>query len=365
MDKNNSVIEYSGDTSVFDDHELFASSDDSFSLVQDTSSTYIGRDFIYSSRELSLGDYTLAVCVRDNEFGMKLNYRAALLSAGLILLIGLAAYLLYRLLSKEFVRPISQLHEGIMRVADGSLDVSVETDAHDEIGDAIVCFNQMVHDMRNMITQQIEVEHQLSQEQIRVLQLQLNPHFICNTLGMIRLMAMQKGQTEISDMLERMVRLLRTTIHQLSQEITLAQEIDNLRDYIYIQQRRYPDCFDISLDISDETLNCELPALTLQPLLENAIMHGVLPTRQYGSISVASRIVNQSLILEVTDNGVGIDSKTIANALSDRTERTNIGLYNVNRILHLRYGEEYGISIESEPGAYTRVTVHLPIKLAD
>lgn len=274
---------------------------------------------------------------------------------------------LYRLLSRLIIKPLGHLSTGIKRLAQGDLSVRLIPSSSDELGRIMLGFNGMANDIDQSIQRRSEMERQLRREEIRYLQAQLNPHFLFNTLSMARILSMnvESGHTPV--ILQRLTRLLRAIINQMGQEITIEQEIANLEDYIGIQSMKYPDRFSVDIGVAETAKGCLIPSLTIQPLLENAILHGILPRKRKGHIGISIDNAAGWLVIIIEDNGVGMSVEQIDKlSHTDPLNRhRSIGYYNVHRILQLRYGNESGLSVDSQPDSFTRVTIHLPAKQKD
>ena len=201
-----------------------------------------------------------------------------------------------------------------------------------------------------------------------MLQNQINPHFIYNTLNSIKWMATIQHAPGIAEMTMALSRLLKSVSKGNERLVPLQEEFALLNDYFTIQQYRYGGTITMDVTyIEDERLcrDCMIPRFTLQPLVENAIFHGIEPTGECGTITLTGREENGDLYLCVEDDGAGIEPERLANILTVESKRSGsslngIGIANVHKRLQLIYGRQYGLSVESELGKYTRVTVHLP-----
>lgn len=291
----------------------------------------------------------------------------AIVLAILVLFCIVLLVFLYRLLRQTIVRPLGLLSGGIARLSEGDLSVRITPVSNDELGRITTGFNKMAGDIQENIKTMLAMESQLRLEEIRYLQAQLNPHFLFNTLSMARLMAMNQQSADTPVILQRLTRLLKAIINEMGQEIPLEQELANLEDYIRIQTIKYPNRFDIEIHLAEDTKTCLIPALTLQPLLENSILHGILPLKSRGMIRIAARTTGGKLIITVEDNGAGMTKEQIDELYQTDPldSHKSIGYYNVNRILQLRYGNEYGLTAESESKSFTRITATLPARYPD
>ena len=207
----------------------------------------------------------------------------------------------------------------------------------------------------------------LRKSQSIALQAQINPHFLYNTLETInwKAMGLTGGENEVSHMIELLSRLLRLSLETGTSMVTIGEEVDHAKYYLEIQKMRYKDKFDIRWDIAADTVGCKIVKLTLQPLVENAIYHGIKPKEGHGTIHIVSRQEPGGIGIRVEDDGVGMPPDTAAALNADMKsqyirENEHIGLHNVNQRIKLMFGEKYGITVTSAPGRGTCVDLHIP-----
>ncbi|MDU5949006.1 MAG: histidine kinase, partial [Paenibacillus macerans] len=208
---------------------------------------------------------------------------------------------------------------------------------------------------------------------LRVLQAQIKPHFLFNTLESINVLAVQNEGRKVSEMVVRLASILRISI-QGREEIGLSQEIEHLRNYLEIQKFRFDDLFDYEINIPDEMLNCRVLKLTLQPLVENSIQHGFEGIEYKGRITVTGSMEQDRILLKVADNGIGMTSEQLATiqyadlgepacetvAPYPSHERRGLGLRSVYDRLRFKYGRKYGLFICSQPGHGTIIQCVIP-----
>lgn len=291
----------------------------------------------------------------------------ALYVVGVVFLTGLVlAFLLAFLLSAYLTRPIQRLKARIERISanDFSFDPAIER-ARDEIGEIGHTVNEMSVSIQHLLQETESMYQQRQNIEIKLLQSQVNPHFLYNTLDSIRWMAVIQKCPGIASMLRSLVNLLKNIAKGTQDRIPLQEELALLDDYIAIQSVRYMETFTFENNVPPALYDCRIIKLTLQPLVENAIFHGIEPTGECGTITLSGREEAGDVLLTVEDNGAGIPPETLATLLTaerehDRSSMNGIGVANVHRRLQLTYGKQYGLSVESEPGKYTRVTVRFP-----
>ncbi len=278
-----------------------------------------------------------------------------------------AGILVTRLLTGHITRPIKILTGHIRKISetnDFSPDPDIEASS-DEIGEIGKAVNQMTDHIQNLLGQQARMYEQKKNIEISLLQSQINPHFLYNTLDSIRWMAVIQGSKNIEQTTGALERLLRNMAKGIGDKITLREELELVGNYIYIQQVRYVEIFDYICQIPEELLDCRIIKFTLQPIVENAILHGIEPMKQFGEIEISARQENGDLFISIEDNGVGMTEEELEElrtslANKDKNALSGIGVSNVDARLKLHYGASYGLIYESSPGEFTRVTVHIP-----
>ncbi|NMA66020.1 MAG: histidine kinase [Clostridiaceae bacterium] len=271
----------------------------------------------------------------------------------------LACIVWYFILTK-ITKPLKELANTMSSVDEGNMYVKYESEREDEIGLVANSFNYMMDKMHNLFDNLLD-------EQYKVLQSQINPHFLYNTLNSIRWMAIIHGANNIKDVIDALSRLIMKSMNNNGQFTTVDEEISSLKDYIYIQKIRYNNSFDVEFNIDNEVLKCECIRFILQPQVENAIFHGLEPKEGFGLIRVTARLKEEHIYFEIWDNGVGMSEEQIFSLLTEEKEKdrglSGIGVRNVNERIKMIYGKQYGIQITSRIGEYTCVKITIPNKI--
>ncbi|GGI43888.1 hypothetical protein GCM10008018_04370 [Paenibacillus marchantiophytorum] len=271
-------------------------------------------------------------------------------------------------LSKSSTRNIKILEQTMRRVEDGNFDVRIAPLGKDEIGSLAVRFNFMLVRINELITTVYKEQIAKQQAEFTVLMSQINPHFLYNTLGTVKWYARMNQQLEIERMVTSVIDLLKSSVRRVGEFHPLEQEIVQLNNYIYIQKIGYGDAFQVEYEVEELYLGCEVPYFILQPLVENAILHGIEMSKGNGCIRVCAKVQENQLILIVADNGIGMSDEQAANLLNTVTRKesvpgvTGIGIHNVNERIQLYYGKNYGLSYESALGAGTKAIVRMPYR---
>lgn len=298
----------------------------------------------------------------------EISSEGAILKQNLYILAGLVlvfASFTSIFLSSVITRPIRKLMRNITLVEKGSFDNLPLINSNDEIGQLSQRFNQMSSELKQLVTRIQKEEKEKAQAEIRALQSQINPHFLYNTLGSVKWIASMQKADKIVEMTEALISILRYTARHERAMVTLREEIDNIRNYIVIQNVRYYNRFQLRIRVDEGLLNNMMPKLILQPIVENAIFHGLAEMEDEGIITVRAYRYEEGVRIEVQDNGVGIDEKTyewLQQELhaADNAQATGIGLPNVHRRIQLHYGDRYGIRIYSTPGQGATFVISLP-----
>lgn len=268
-------------------------------------------------------------------------------------------------IATSITNPIIKLKKTMKSVEEGNLDIKVEK-LPGEIGELGNSFNKMLLEMKLLIDRIYENEQEKSQAEFEALQAQINPHFLYNTLNVIKWMANIQGSKGIVNALTSLVEMLTFAAKVKSEKILIKQELKQIEHYINILNIRYFGKFEVSFDIDEDVYEyCTLKFL-LQPIIENSIFHGFEDMKSVGLINISIKKVGSLIVYDVTDNGKGIEEELIIRIIdgdiaSESAKKFNkIGIYNVNKRIKLIFGEDYGITIYSEIGRFTRVHVEIP-----
>ena len=264
-------------------------------------------------------------------------------------------------LARHITRPVSRLDKAIAKVKDGDLSIQVKVKTNDELGRLTESFNQMVKDLKRYLEDRVQRQKDLNETTLRLYQTQLNPHFLYNTLDTIKWSAKIHQIPEIAVLAENLAVILRKSISS-KPFIQLREELDTIESYIKIQKIRFAGRFLYETEVPDMLEDCVIPKMILQPLVENAINHG-LDGCANGYICIYAAQKDGILRISVTDDGCGMGQEMLdwMNSPNPAKRDGHLGLYNVIQILKLYYGEEYGIQAESDTSG-TTVTIRLPAK---
>lgn len=283
----------------------------------------------------------------------------------IIALIG--AGILGIIFTKSIVKPIYKLKKLMKRAQEGELDISFNAKYNDEIGELGNSFNTMVKEISNLINLVKIEEKNKRKAEINVLQAQIKPHFMYNTLDTIRWMAEEHNENDIVEIIEAFTNLLRISLSRGKEIITVKEELIHIESYLTIQKIRYEEKLDYEINFQEEILDYKVIKLILQPLVENAIYHGIKEKRGNGKLIVNAEKRNGSLYFSISDNGKGIEKEKLE-LINEMLKKDNVkeikigyGVFNVNERIKLIYGEDYGLTFKSIYGKGTIVEIKHPI----
>ena len=330
-------------------------------MIYSTSDGYL----VYWKSDISgwlLASYISKSTITQQSLGLLVLF----LGLGL-LFIALVA-LLSRKIAESITHPLIALTNTTQQISDGNTALRAEVTTEDEIGTLAKGFNHMLTQLNVFYEKNLLLEKKSREIELDLLSAQINPHFIYNTLQTIIYLAAKNDSKTIASLTRSFIGLLQNTVKISDKrlETKFCEEVKAVKDYIEVQNYRYAGKFSVQWDISPETENCLVPKTSLQPIVENSLLHGVF-SKEKGSICITSKCTDGTLKITVEDNGVGMSPETIHSLLTEPQTNKNtmrtIGIPNIqNRIKYL-YGENYGISIDSRLDEYTRISLTLPIHI--
>jgi two-component system, sensor histidine kinase YesM len=275
--------------------------------------------------------------------------------------------LLYIYLSFRLTLPIKKLKSCMQEVEQGNLQLEAEVYSHDEIADLSASFNSMVQKIRDLIELTIKEQKLSKKMEFKALQAQINPHFLYNSLESILWMAEAGKKEDIITMTKSLSAFFRIILSKGDEKIPVRDEISHIRSYLMIQKLRYRDILNYEIDVPQELGEYRIIKLLLQPLVENALYHGIKNTRVRGEVRIIAREEGELIAFTVTDNGTGMDEAVLSrirgeieNFDDETTGHTSYGLRNISQRLKLEYGERGSLTIKSAPGRGTTVTITIP-----
>ncbi|MBO4902305.1 MAG: sensor histidine kinase [Lachnospiraceae bacterium] len=288
--------------------------------------------------------------------------RLTLVALGLMtaLIVFLSIYI-----PQTITKPITRLSEVTDQVAKGDLSVRSDVESGGEVGVLSDSLNAMIDKINELLTQVTKEQTSLRKAELELLQSQINPHFLYNTLDTIVWLAEGSDQAKVVSMVESLSDFFRTSLNEGKDIITIREEMQHVRSYLKIQQVRYQDILAYEIDVPESILNCLIPKISVQPLVENALYHGIKNKRRMGKITVTGEERDDRVLIRVEDNGIGMTKErldTVNARIKDPTFESAeaYGLYNVNERIRLKFGDPYGVTIRSEYGEGTVCEICLP-----
>ena len=255
--------------------------------------------------------------------------------------------------------PIRSMLDFCKELSRGNLSVRISDKHKDELSDLSKSMNHMADTIQHLMEQQKDQEKKKREMELQMLQYQLNPHFLFNTLNSLRFVAAMHKDQIVSDGIQALSSLLQNTLTNKNEYITIKEELENLENYFSILRIRYAGSFEYSFHVEDdELLTCLVPKLILQPLAENSVMHGSSDDGSIMEIQITLWEENGHIVIELNDDGKGFE--VTQESLAPHKERRKIGISNVNDRIQLNFGREYGLHIDSHPGEGTTCTLTLP-----
>ena len=327
------------------------------------------------SRPLWDQGWSISLVLSEQDYNAQ-NQMYLLLIGTIVIIIGLMGLMLAYILNRTISQPVNQIRDKIRLISEGDFSRDPSIEWKDELGVIGRGINQMSENVVSLMDRKVEDEKQKKDLEYRILQSQINPHFLYNTLNSIKWMATIQNAPGIAEMTTALARLMKNVSKGEDVRISLREELDLVRDYFLIQQYRYGGSISIEYAITDEELyQCQIHRFTLQPLVENALFHGIEPKGCAGKIVIRAEKAAgtgscPALVISITDGGVGMSPETIRSVLSGDASPSadffkQVGINNVDKRIKYSFGPEYGIRIESVVGEYTTMVITLPYMISE
>lgn len=304
-----------------------------------------------------------------NELNAQVHTFLILLSV-LIAVLGVVVAIAAFAVTSGILRPLWQLYDATGEIAEGNFAVRTNAKTSDEIAVLSQGFNEMADNMQLLVDKVRDDEQKMRKADLRLLQEQINPHFLYNTLDTIVWLIECNEADQAVDMVVTLSNFFRIVLSKGKEFISIRMEEQHIRSYLQIQEARYSDIMDYRIDIDPALYSYQIPKLTLQPIVENALYHGIKYKRSHGTITVNGRMQEEQICLIVMDDGAGMDEAELTQLREDiskpckETDR-GFGLANVNERIRMYFGVEYGLTIDSAKGEGTKVTIVIPAILEE
>ena len=353
------VIQKDGTLIYHPDSEAFESVDKQMSVQEISNSpmdSMVSEDFFVHKSPIENSDWILvgvSSFSRFKEDSVKLLGIVSVVGvlSLLICMLGIFTLIRYQLL------PVKRLGQVMRRVEEGDTTIRAEQKGAQEFQVLAGTFNQMLERIETLMKEEKEQEALTRIYELKALTSQINPHFLYNTLDTIIWMAEFQDHQKVVDITKALSNYFRLSLNAGEEIVTLRQEIEHVRQYLFIQKERYGDKLEYTIFEPDDIPDIKLPKIVLQPLVENAIYHGIKESERPGKITITVSKRDTFIDICIADNGVGIKENT-----TSTKELGGVGIKNIKERLTLFFGEAFSMEIESETNAYTKVYLHLPLK---
>ena len=353
------VIQKDGTLIYHPDSEAFESVDKQMSVQEISNSpmdSMVSDDFFVHKSPIENSDWILvgvSSFSRFKEDSVKLLGIVSVVGvlSLLICMLGIFTLIRYQLL------PVKKLGQVMRRVEEGDTTIRAEQKGAQEFQVLAGTFNQMLERIETLMKEEKEQEALTRIYELKALTSQINPHFLYNTLDTIIWMAEFQDHQKVVDITKALSNYFRLSLNAGEEIVTLRQEIEHVRQYLFIQKERYGDKLEYTIFEPDDIPDIKLPKIVLQPLVENAIYHGIKESERPGKITITVSKRDTFIDICIADNGVGIKENT-----TSTKELGGVGIKNIKERLTLFFGEAFSMEIESESNAYTKVYLHLPLK---
>jgi two-component system sensor histidine kinase YesM len=301
--------------------------------------------------------------IKDSNALRKISYFICILSLAICSVLSV-------FFSYVIFKPIVSLRKAMKKVEEGDLTVEVNVNSNDEIGQLRRGFNRMIEKINSLIQREYNSQILMKQAQLDALQSQINPHFLYNVLDSIRAEALIKDAEEVADMIKILGDMFQYSTNKGGNTVSISEEVRNIENYITLQKFRFNEKIEVKFDIPEEILVYRTLRLILQPIVENAIIHGLEPKIGAGTITVSAQLCEGDILFRISDDGLGMKSNDLIHTnrelQKDRSGENAIigqkmGIYNVNARLRNYYGAKYGLKYESIEGQGTTVLMKIPV----
>ncbi|MDF2987197.1 MAG: integral rane sensor signal transduction histidine kinase [Eubacterium sp.] len=309
------------------------------------------------------------VALIPNKYMNSLSNEIKHMVVQVVLICILIAMVIFLVVYRSITFPLWELISSMRELKKGNLKTrKLMDDSKDEVAEVTASYNHMIDELNQHIENIKSKEKQRALAEFRALQAQINPHFIANTLNNVAWMAKMQKADNIESVVTSMIKLLNSSMGRGPDIITIEDEIENIKSYINIQEYKYIKKISVNIDFDTEIMDCKILKFILQPIVENAMIHGLGPKQGQGFITIKGYADGEDISVIVEDNGVGMTESEIETLLkgedtASKERFSSIGLNNVNERIKLAYGEKYGLHIKSQKNVFTSVEIRIPIVL--
>ena len=311
--------------------------------------------------DISIPDTNFSLLVYADPTPYRTSVSSLMVMFLIALFIGTAFSILLSLIfSHSITKRFRMLADSMKTISEGNLSIELKNTGVEEFDQLISSFNKMANQLAELIELTREEEAKLAEAERKELESQLNPHFLFNTLNTIKALARLNGQDEIYTISIKLGKLLRSSLNKNQSECTIKESLELSEGYLTIQKIRFKDKINYEIDADESILEEMTPRLIIQPLVENAIIHGLEPMTEPGKVKISVKDREDEIDISIEDNGIGFDSSLLENDIENLAHSQHVGLYNVYRRLQLKYSKKLYFKIESAHNKGTKIQIKLP-----
>lgn len=321
-----------------------------------------GRRYFVNQKQLPLADWRLVSLVPESEIAQQSSNIGSIIF--LLSLVAVAAVFTVSVaVSRYYTKRLNRLSSMMQTVRQGSLEADFGEPEPDEIGRLFQSFSFMTKELKKLMEERYQTGKQVKAAQFKALQAQINPHFLYNTLDLINWEAIDHDVPEIAEVAQSLAKFYRISLNRGGQVVTIEQELTHVQAYVLIENRHFDGAITLHIDVPETLRSLATINLILQPFVENAIMHGMAenPSVQECTVSISGRREEDDVVLTVSDDGMGMGEEQLSTMFStDPAVSHGYGVKNIDSRIRLCFGEAYGLSYRSAPGAGTTVEIRIP-----
>jgi two-component system, sensor histidine kinase YesM len=371
LDENNSLI-YSSDMKLYEkisgvedfNKKSYGVKNGSFVMGQ-------GKDKIFVNQNLMENTgWKVITCQPYHEMMKEVNIIKGILQVTFLICL-LATFAVSVLISGRIASKLVKMRKLVELVKKGNLDLKINVSGSDEVAGLAEGFNSMVARLKYLIEKEYNENLLRKEAELNLLQAQINPHFLYNTLGSIKSLAKDEGAEKATEMIQSLSNVFRYNLGRGKSMVTVGEELENIKNYLMLQQYRFEDKIKVAYDVDSRILEESILTMTLQPIVENCIIHGFEPKQGTGLLQIKGRHLDDHIKIYVIDDGVGmsVEKEQEINAVLENSRQfidsqdlRRIGIYNVNSRLKYRFGGQYGLEIHRNANEGVTVEIMLPVK---
>ncbi|MFV0381496.1 MAG: sensor histidine kinase [Breznakia sp.] len=320
------------------------------------------NDYALEVVKLPFMGFRFVSLIDESSLMAKINFLPSVIIFALAISISISIIVIF--LIRKYFHPLNEIIEHVPAIIEGDFDNSIQVQSSGEIMELAEAFNYMLEGLNTYVDNVVKLESEKKLAEIHALQMQINPHFVYNTLTSIKFLMWQNKNKQAIEAMDAFIQLLRNTLSSDDEYGSVQSEINSLKNYVMIQNIRYNDKVSVSYHIKKDSEDMIMSKMLLQPFVENAFFHA-FTGQENATINIFASIKNGCLIFEIIDNGAGMDIEKVKTILINDEQKkkglSGLGIKNVNNRIKLLYGDDYGVKVSSIMGQGTMITIVLPL----